>query len=126
MRSFLIAIAILAGSVSCGFAQHLKTNTGHENNPYYSNTDTKKLHVSDAEWKKILPPDLYKVARESNTERAFTGKYWNSDAKGTYYCAVCGNELFRSTAKFASECGWPSFFEPVRKNTVVYLAVNSL
>ena len=56
-------------------------------NPYYSNTDTTKLNVSDAEWKKILPPDLYAVAREADTERAFTGTMWNDETKGTYYCA---------------------------------------
>jgi peptide-methionine (R)-S-oxide reductase len=99
---------------------------GHEKNPYYSNTDITPLHVSNAEWKKILSPELYAVAREAATERAFTGKYWNTDSKGTYYCAVCGNKLFRSDAKFASTCGWPSFFEPVRANSVIYRPDNSL
>ncbi|WP_317132869.1 peptide-methionine (R)-S-oxide reductase MsrB [Arachidicoccus ginsenosidivorans] len=92
----------------------------HKNNPYYSRTDTTKLRVSNAEWKKILPPELYNIAREKGTETAFTGKYWNSNAKGTYYCAVCGNKLFRSDAKFASTCGWPSFYEPSRPTSVVY------
>src|SRR6201995_5669150 len=101
-------------------AQHLKSLKGHENNPYYSNTDTKPVKGSNAEWKKILTPELYATAREQATERPFTGQYWNQDAKGTYYCAVCGNELFRSDAKFASTCGWPSFFEPTRKNSVIY------
>lgn len=94
--------------------------TGHENNPYYSRTDTEVLHVSNEEWKKILPPDLYNVAREQGTEAPFKGKYWNSDQIGTYYCAVCGNKLFDSDAKFASSCGWPSFFETARKDAVVY------
>ena len=125
MRSAIILIAILVGIVSGACAQQLKSATGHENNPYYSNTDTRPLKVSNAEWKKILPPDLYAVAREQNTERAFTGKFWNSNAKGTYYCAVCGNVLFRSDAKFASDCGWPSFFEPIRKNSVIYRSDNS-
>ena len=93
---------------------------GQKNNPYYSNTDTTHLKVTDAQWKKILPADLYAVAREQDTERAFTGKYWNADIKGTYYCAVCGNALFRSDAKFASDCGWPSFFKTHRKGSVVY------
>ncbi|UGU18401.1 peptide-methionine (R)-S-oxide reductase MsrB [Sinomicrobium kalidii] len=92
----------------------------HKNNPYYSRTDTTHLDVSDAKWKKILSPELYHVAREQGTERAFTGKYWKSDTKGTYYCAVCGNLLFRSDAKFASSCGWPSFFETERENSVIY------
>ena len=50
-------------------------------NPYYSNTDTKKLNVSNAEWKKVLSPDLYAVAREADTERAFTGTMWNDETK---------------------------------------------
>lgn len=92
----------------------------HPKNPYYSRTDTDKLDVSKEEWKKILPSDIYHVAFEKGTERAFTGKYWDFTGKGTYYCAVCGNKLFRSDAKFASTCGWPSFFEPSRKNSVLY------
>ena len=89
-------------------------------NPHYSRTDTAHLHVSDAEWERILPADLYHVAREQGTERAFTGKYWDADVLGTYYCAVCGNKLFRSDGKFASSCGWPSFFEAVRPDAVGY------
>ncbi len=125
MKLKLILTMALMGFVFAGWAQNLKTAKGHENNPYYSNTDTKQLHVSNTEWKKILPADLYAVAREQSTEQPFTGKYWNSTAKGTYYCAVCGNKLFRSDAKFASDCGWPSFFEPVRKNSVIYRDDNS-
>ncbi len=92
----------------------------HATNPYYSRTDTTTLHVSDAEWKKILPDSVYRVAREKDTELAFTGKYWNFEGIGTYYCAVCGNALFKSDSKFASTCGWPSFFQPIRPNSVVY------
>lgn len=94
--------------------------TIHEKNPYYSRTDTTTLHVPLSEWKKILPPEMYDIAFEKGTERAFTGKYWDYKGVGTYYCAVCGNKLFYSTAKFASTCGWPSFFEPARKNAVIY------
>ncbi|GAB3919688.1 peptide-methionine (R)-S-oxide reductase MsrB [Mucilaginibacter myungsuensis] len=119
-------IALLAGITSCTQAQNIKTDKGHEKNPYYSNTDTKKLNVSNAEWKKVLSPALYATAREAATERAFTGKYWNAEAKGTYYCAACGNLLFRSTAKFASECGWPSFFQAERKNAVTYKSDSSV
>ena len=94
-------------------------NTTAKNNPYYSRTDHTKLHVGDAEWKKILDPDVYAIAREANTERPGTGKYNNFDGLGEYYCAVCGNHLFRSDAKFASTCGWPSFFE-AEKEGVTY------
>lgn len=105
----------------CSNAQkQTSMDNGHKNNPYYSRTDTAHLEVSDAEWKKVLPKDVYSIAREKGTEWAFSGKYWNTDEKGMYYCAVCGNPLFRSTAKFASTCGWPSFFESIRPGSVRY------
>ncbi len=89
-------------------------------NPYYSRTDTTVLQVPDSVWKKVLPDSIYLVGRKAATEKAFTGKYWNYESLGTYYCAVCGNKLFRSDSKFASDCGWPSFFEPSRKTSVTY------
>ena len=94
-------------------------------NPYYSNTDKTKLTVSDAEWKKVLSPDLYAVARNADTERAFTGTMWKSDTKGTYYCATCGYKLFKSEQKFVSSCGWPSFFEQENKNSITFKPDNS-
>lgn len=96
------------------------TSVEHPKNPYYSHTDTAKLNVPLSEWKKVLSPEVYQIAFEKGTERAFSGKYWDYKGKGTYYCAVCGNKLFRSDAKFASSCGWPSFFEPSRKSAVIY------
>ena len=93
------------------------TDPQHANNPYYSRTDTTTLKVSNTEWKKILTANVYEVGREANTERAFTGKYWDFEGLGTYYCAVCGNALFKSDSKFASGCGWPSFYESIRKNS---------
>jgi peptide-methionine (R)-S-oxide reductase len=118
----LIALPFLLTFGFCANSQE----QNHANNPYYSRTDTKKLKVKNSEWKKILPPALYAVAREANTERAFTGKLWNSNLKGAYYCAVCGNALFKSDAKFSSECGWPSFFETIRKGSTIYKEDNSL
>jgi len=123
----LTAVVMLVLSSCKGSAQEndKAMDKAGKKNPYYSRTDTMHLDVSNAEWKKVLPHDLYEVAREQATERAFTGKYWDSETKGTYYCAVCGNKLFLSDAKFASSCGWPSFFEPVRKNSVLYKEDNS-
>lgn len=89
-------------------------------NPYYSRTKTEKLNLNNKEWKKYLNEDLYAVARENETERAFTGKYNNFEGVGTYYCAACGNALFKSDAKFATTCGWPGFFEPITKTSVIY------
>jgi len=119
LTTCLVMFSFIIIQTSAQQTNHL--NSSGKQNRYFSHTDTSHLKVSNSEWRKILPPDLYEVARERGTERAFTGKYWKSDTKGTYYCAVCGNKLFRSDAKFASTCGWPSFFEPVRKNSVIYL-----
>ena len=118
MITFMMAVMMLVSGAAAleeamGHAQQVK-------NPYYSRTDTTKLNVPDSEWKKILPAQVYAVAREKDTERAFTGQYWDSEGIGTYYCAVCGNKLFRSDSKFASSCGWPSFFESSRPDAVTY------
>ena len=104
----------------CTSAQNNSAMAEHKSNPYYSRTDTSHLHVNNEEWKKILPGDVYHIAREKGTEYAYSGKYYKTDTKGTYYCAVCGNPLFRSDAKFASTCGWPSFYEAMRPNSVRY------
>lgn len=122
----LIVTSCIILFAQCSEAQKNKSmSEEHKNNPYYSRTDTNHLHVSDAEWKKILPKDVYGIARDKGTEWAFTGKYWNTDVRGTYYCAVCGNPLFKSTAKFASSCGWPSFYETIKPNSVQYVEDNS-
>jgi peptide-methionine (R)-S-oxide reductase len=120
-----MAVCCIIFQVQCSNAQNKETMTDHKNNPYYSRTDTKPLNVSDAEWKKILPKEVYDIARLKGTEWAFSGKYYKTDTKGMYYCAVCGNPLFRSDAKFASSCGWPSFFETIKPNSVKYVDDNS-
>ncbi len=68
---------------------------------------------SDAEWRKRLTPEQFAIARKKGTERAFTGRYWNTKTAGTYRCICCGEPLFRSGEKFESGCGWPSFFAPI-------------
>ncbi|WP_164118431.1 peptide-methionine (R)-S-oxide reductase MsrB [Sphingorhabdus sp. Alg239-R122] len=78
--------------------------------------DAKKL--SDAEWRNRLTPEQYHVLREAGTERAFTGKYNDHKAKGSYKCTGCGETLFESDAKFDSGCGWPSFTVPASGEAV--------
>lgn len=95
------------------------------NNPAFSKTDTGKVALSNEEWKKILSPEVFRVAREKGTERPYTSQYETSNEIGTYYCAACGNALFRSDTKFESGCGWPSFYEPISKSSVIYEADNT-
>ena len=72
-----------------------------------------KIVKSDAEWRRQLTPEQFRVARRSGTERAFTGAYWGSKDPGVYECVCCGAKLFSSTDKFDSGTGWPSFVRPV-------------
>ena len=84
-----------------------------------------KVTKSDSEWKKIFTPEQYRILREKGTELAFTGKYYKSSDKGVYKCAGCGNPLFSSDAKFDSKSGWPSFNEPIKKDSIEYREDNS-
>ena len=116
---------------SCANSQVKKKDTLNmeptkKENSVFSKTDTAKVEMSNEEWKKVLPDDVYYIARQKGTERAFTGKYWDFKEGGTYYCAACGNPLFNSNGKFESSCGWPSFFEPISKGSIIYAPDNTL
>ena len=89
--------------------------------PVYSNSDSSKVNLSEEEWKKVLPADVYYIARQKGTERPWTSKFESFKETGTYYCAACGNPLFRSDTKFESGCGWPSFYEPISKTSIIYI-----
>lgn len=77
-----------------------------------------KLRRSDEQWRAKLTEEQFQVARCAGTERAFTGRYWNEKAAGTYHCICCDAPLFRSEAKFDSGTGWPSFFQPIDEGAV--------
>ena len=81
---------------------------------------------TDAEWKANLTAEEYRILRKKGTERAFTGKYWNSKEKGLYMCGGCGLELFSSKDKFRSGTGWPSFTQPVAKDALADAADHSM
>ncbi len=77
-----------------------------------------KVVKSNEEWKRELTPEQFQVCRRKGTERAYTGRYWNSKEKGVYQCVCCGNPLFSSATKFDSGTGWPSFWEPINAEAV--------
>jgi peptide-methionine (R)-S-oxide reductase len=72
-----------------------------------------QIPTTDAEWRKRLSALQFEVARKKGTERAFTGKYTDTETPGTYRCICCGEPLFASGEKFHSGCGWPSFSAPI-------------
>ena len=77
-----------------------------------------KVQKSDAEWRQQLTPEQYAVLRQKATERPFTGRFNLHTDSGTYRCAGCGQELFRSDDKFDSGSGWPSFTQPMLEDNV--------
>lgn len=77
------------------------------------------VEKTDAEWRKLLTPEQYRVTRKKSTECAFTGKFWNFHGKGLFRCVCCSAPLFRSDAKFESGTGWPSFTRPVAPEALV-------
>ncbi len=84
------------------------------------------LNKPDASWREQLNDLEYQVLRKGGTERPFVGEYTDTTTEGVYRCRGCGSELFRSTQKFHSSCGWPSFYEPLAEDRVRYLTDKSL
>jgi len=85
-----------------------------------------KIVKSEADWKRQLTGEQFRVTRKKGTERAFTGEHWDNHRKGTYRCVCCGTPLFASEAKFESGTGWPSFTRPIEPDNVREESDNSL
>ena len=85
----------------------------------------RRVEKTDAEWRAQLDPDVFRIAREAATERAFSSEMCGLFEPGIYRCACCGTELFDAATKFESHSGWPSFTAPLRDNVVDYIADNA-
>jgi len=84
------------------------------------------IERSNDEWRKLLTPAEYHVLREAGTEPAFVGEYTDTETVGVYKCKACAAELFRSSERFHSGCGWPSFYQPGSSAAVVEISDKSL
>jgi peptide-methionine (R)-S-oxide reductase len=84
-----------------------------------------KVEKSEEEWRKQLSKDEYKVLRQAGTEAPYKGEYTDTETEGVYKCRACGTELFRSTEKFHSHCGWPSFYDPADTDAVELISDTS-
>lgn len=125
----LLLILLAASFSACSYSQASRKEVPaapRTANPVYSRSDTSRVALSDNEWQKLLPANVYAIARGKGTERPYSSPLESLKAKGTYHCAACGNPLFVSDTKFDSGCGWPSFFQPIAKSSIIYEEDNSL
>ena len=93
---------------SCQYPQNK-----NQTSPLKKQTKINKMKKTEAEWKRDLTDQQYKILREKGTERAFTGKYDGHYEEGIYECAGCGSQLFQSETKYRSGCGWPAFYDAI-------------
>jgi len=77
-----------------------------------------KIQKTDDEWRAQLSDEQFRICREHGTERAFTGEYNDCKSAGVYQCTCCGQPLFKSTEKYDSGSGWPSFYQAINDNAV--------
>lgn len=89
-------------------------------------TEGPKVQLTDDEWRAKLSSEEFAVLRRAGTERPFVGEYTDTKTEGVYECRACGARLFRSTEKFESHCGWPSFFDPADSAAVILRSDTSL
>lgn len=122
----LIFFTISLFFYSCVFTQNQKTMKSNHEMTRPNDKGEYTIIRSKEEWKEMLEPMQFDVLRNAATERPFTGKYYKNTSAGIYYSAATGQPLFASDAKYDSGCGWPSFFEPIVPDAIIYREDKSL
>src|ERR1700690_3653399 len=119
----MFSLCVFGALILAGLCNASPTNNVAAASPTASSTtnETMKFPVTktDAEWRQELTTEQYRVLRQADTERPFTGKYWNTKEPGVYRCAACGEIIFTSDTKFDSGRGWPSFSDLAAKKKVI-------
>lgn len=113
--NYLFTTLIFATTLtSCQAKEPMETSNTKPEEP------TEKVVKTEAEWKKILTPEQFRVARKAGTERAFGDVYeqFKKQGAGAYHCAGCDAKLFSSKEKFDARCGWPAFYDPAKAENV--------
>lgn len=116
MMRYVVFLSLVLLTASCGWSQNPAAKT--DSTCTIPEKMIQQIQKSEQEWLEELGEERYNILRQCGTEPPFTGKYYKHNAKGTYACAGCSSDLFRSDAKYESGSGWPSFFEAVDKNKI--------
>ena len=121
MKYIILLFAFSIVSCKTSSQDSSKTSTTSTDNITvdFSNIDLAKIEKSEEEWKAELTDQEYYVLREKGTERAFTGDHVNNKKNGIYTCKACQLPLFTSTTKFKSGTGWPSYYQPIKKEVIL-------
>jgi peptide-methionine (R)-S-oxide reductase len=118
-RSFLFSAAAFGGVAALsGAADALAAHSGDDKARRAKADPVGRVVRSDEEWKRLLTPEQYEVTRRAGTEAPYSSPLNDEHARGTFLCVCCDLPLFSSKAKFDSQTGWPSFWQPVSKRHV--------
>jgi peptide-methionine (R)-S-oxide reductase len=113
----VLALVILAAT-STALLQTATSQANYGSGMQKKGDMPRRVVKTEEEWRRLLTPEQFYVMRQKGTEKPYTGEYWDHHEKGVYHCAACGNPLFRSSTKFDSGTGWPSFWAPIAKDNV--------
>ena len=118
MRILLAGLVLAAGLTGCCKCSDDTPAPPATNEQAEAKAMSEKVIKSDDQWRAQLTEEQYRITRKGDTERAFSGQYYDCKTPGTYVCVCCGKPLFSSDTKFDSGSGWPSFYAPTDKKNI--------